>query len=646
MKKIYLLSLAVFTVLFSYSQQINRLMPKVAPGPESFMHVEKEKQMTSATIRKAPQSYLVNGRDLAFIDVGTSGNAYGFYGEPRSFLWTDDHINSVVFTHRMIDDPPVPGQIGYAVSWDNGNTGSWHLDNLVYDPPMGGDPARYPQGGIINSPGNTNPEDAIFTYFSPVLSNINGNWGGYAYGINFLTDINPTNPTQHVESGVPPYRSVPSAFTITQTGISWVVDYSYDMVNAIYTGELIFYRGEMNELNDDIEYEWWTMEALEEEDIINDVKIAFCPSLFNGYDNFGYTCVVSDAASDPIPYTDFHPILFETTDGGETWSDIPNHCQLGGPDGLEEIKNYLPDEILDALFPGGWDRDTLSYNLGYRTGFQVDEMGNAHCMGIVAPSTEEGWFPNQDVMGTFHIWYDRQMESWDAHLLYMNRAFTGDLSGLTMDNRPYISTDMNGDYLFFSWIDTDQEGLEENISPDIYSVSYYPHFEDPYSEVFNVTAFTQAMWMAYFASQSHFVFTEFINNGEEILCTVPFVYEELDPNDPAAEVTFWYIGGFTYTFPGMWRIDENEISILIEVAQNHPNPFSGQTRIDVELKHNSNLSLEVYNLTGQKIIEIDKGSVNAGKHQFEINASNMSRGVYFYQVQAGNSIQTKKMILK
>ncbi len=617
-------------------------MPKLAPGPESFMHAEKESPLPSATIRKAPQSYLVNGRDLAFIDIGTSGNAYGFYGEPRSFLWADDHVNSVVFTHRMIDDPPVPGQVGYAVSWDNGNAGSWHPNNLAYDPQMGDDPARYPQGGIINPMGNTNPNDAIYTYFSPVLSNTNGSWGGYAYGINFLTDINPTNPTQHVESGIPPYRSVPSAFTITQSGISWVVDYSYDMVNTIYTGELIFYRGEMNEQNDDIEYDWWTMEALEEGDIINDVKIAFDPT-----SQIGYACLMSDVESNPQDYSDFHPILYETSDGGESWSEEANHCNLGGPDGIEAIKNYLPDEILDALFPDGWDRDTLSYNMGFNTGFTVDYMRNAHCVGIVAPSTESGWFPNPDVMGTFHIWYDRQMESWDAHLLYMNRTFTGDLGGLTMDNKPYISSDMNGYYLFFSWIDTDQEGLEENVSPDIYSVSYNPlDLQQPYSEVINVTAFSQAMWTAYFASQSHYVFTEFINNGEDIQCTVPFTYEELDPNDPAAEVTFWYIDGFTYTFPGMGGINENGKPIPMEVAQNHPNPFSDQTRIDVELKHNSNLSLEVCTLTGQKIIEIDKGSVNAGKHQFEINASTMSRGVYFYRVQAGNSSQTKKMILQ
>ncbi|MDZ7742037.1 MAG: T9SS type A sorting domain-containing protein [Bacteroidota bacterium] len=459
-----------------------------------------------------------------------------------------------------------------------------------------------------------------------------------------LTAVDPAAPTQHNETNVPPYRLIPDAFTTTQTGIAWMADVSYDVPTSTYLGEYIFYRGEMNEAGTDIEYTSWTMDILEEGDGVNDSKIGFDPT-----GQIGYLCVMSDAVSDPTPYTSYHPILYETTDGGDTWSDEPINCQFGGPDGIENIKNYLPNEILDAIYPDGWDRETVPYNMGFHTGMAVDYMGNPHFTGIVTPASDDGWYPNPDVMGTFHIWYDRETETWDADLLYMNRTFEGVMGEISQYNRPYISSDMQGRFLFISWIDTDQEGVEDNVSPDIYMVSYDMQAEEgsQYSEVMNITSFTQAMWTAYFGSQSNYVFEEYINGDSEIQFTIPFVYEEADPNDPAAPVTFWYIDGYTMTFPNYWLgMEEGQTSMIASVEQNYPNPFSTTTSIEVKLEKASNLSLEVVNLIGQKVLELSKGQVIAGAHKFELSAENLESGVYFYTVKAGNDILTKKMIVE
>jgi hypothetical protein len=93
-------------------------------------------------------------------------------------------------------------------------------------------------------------------------------------------------------------------------------------------------------------------------------------------------------------------------------------------------------------------------------------------------------------------------------------------------------------------------------------------------------------------------------------------------------------------------IDEAELIDDSHVSQNFPNPFNGTTNVQVELENAANLSLVVTNMTGQKVIEINKGFVTAQTHTFSIDATNLQSGVYFYTVTAGDSQVTKKMIVE
>jgi hypothetical protein len=82
------------------------------------------------------------------------------------------------------------------------------------------------------------------------------------------------------------------------------------------------------------------------------------------------------------------------------------------------------------------------------------------------------------------------------------------------------------------------------------------------------------------------------------------------------------------------------------VSQNFPNPFSRTSTITVNLKENANLSLEVTNLTGQQIMLKERGYVNAGTYYFQVDATDLPTGIYFYTVTANDSQVTKKMIVK
>jgi len=82
-----------------------------------------------------------------------------------------------------------------------------------------------------------------------------------------------------------------------------------------------------------------------------------------------------------------------------------------------------------------------------------------------------------------------------------------------------------------------------------------------------------------------------------------------------------------------------------EITQNFPNPFSGNTYFDITLERNANVSMEVYNITGQKVMTQDFGYQATGKHTLMLNGNSLTTGVYFYTVTAGTSRITRKMMV-
>ncbi len=82
------------------------------------------------------------------------------------------------------------------------------------------------------------------------------------------------------------------------------------------------------------------------------------------------------------------------------------------------------------------------------------------------------------------------------------------------------------------------------------------------------------------------------------------------------------------------------------VSQNVPNPFRGASVIEVNVAVPGNVSIEIQNITGQKLMKIDKGYLKTGKYQFSIDGNNFSSGVYIYAVKIGHESYVHKMVIK
>ena len=100
-----------------------------------------------------------------------------------------------------------------------------------------------------------------------------------------------------------------------------------------------------------------------------------------------------------------------------------------------------------------------------------------------------------------------------------------------------------------------------------------------------------------------------------------------------------------YQYSSVVLVD-NIIPKDYNVSQNFPNPFNPTTIIKYQIPQNSFVSLKVYNSLGQEAASLVNGMINAGTYEVQFNASNLSSGVYYYVIKAGNNfVQTKKMIL-
>jgi hypothetical protein len=75
-----------------------------------------------------------------------------------------------------------------------------------------------------------------------------------------------------------------------------------------------------------------------------------------------------------------------------------------------------------------------------------------------------------------------------------------------------------------------------------------------------------------------------------------------------------------------------EIPSSIELQGNYPNPFNPSTTIRYVLPMTGKVAVEVFDILGRNLYQLDLGTQNQGQNEFQFNASGLSSGMYFYRV--------------
>jgi hypothetical protein len=600
---------------------------------------------------------------VSIVNIGTGANVYSYINGGRSMVAVNNDLNTVTNFHRMggvLDPGGYSGDLGYDVSTDGGMTWTNQVECYVAVNNAGGtyytDAARYPNHGIFNPMGNTDPNEAYVTYFCPNLdgSNSPDSWGGYSYGRARIGDV--TDSIRHLLSSHDEYfQYVPDAFCLTNLGEFWCADMNQDWSTGTvaYQGNIIMNRGTWNDETKDWELEQFLIDA----ETIDNSRPAYAQIEFAPDGMTGYMAILGDngevAISSGLSY---FPILFKTTDGGENWSDAMP-VVIAGEDGIGGVHNFLSDaeiaELYEAPVP---DREEIPFTTAFDFNLSVDAWGNPHIAVVVGVT---GADPYSIVTGmsevsgyiftaAFMLSSTDGGESFIGYECGRLKTFRGTFVDLIEDNRMQIARNPAGTKMFVTWLDTDLPGVTDNQQPDIWArgIDLATHKltnnggED---KPHNVTEFSEAMWQAYYHCLGNEVFTD----GD--VFTLPMVYVGFNPEDPAAAVQYKYIQDFAYSEADftITDVEDNYAQIAtFDVAQNFPNPANGSTTVIVTLEETTTLGFELFNMMGQSVFAIPAQKYSAGVQPFTFNASELSSGVYFYTVTAGETQVTRKMIVE
>ncbi len=104
---------------------------------------------------------------------------------------------------------------------------------------------------------------------------------------------------------------------------------------------------------------------------------------------------------------------------------------------------------------------------------------------------------------------------------------------------------------------------------------------------------------------------------------------------------------YNYPLNGIVSVDNNfgEIPVRFELKQNYPNPFNPKTIISYQLPVTNFVKLKVYDILGKEIVTLVNEKQSPGSYSVTFDGSNLSSGIYFYQLTTEGYTDTKRMVL-
>lgn len=129
-----------------------------------------------------------------------------------------------------------------------------------------------------------------------------------------------------------------------------------------------------------------------------------------------------------------------------------------------------------------------------------------------------------------------------------------------------------------------------------------------------------------------------LENNEDAKITDPFNYNNLnfqpETDSPVLKASYWSVTPVTDFIAA-----KNSL-----ILRNYPNPFTGSTKIELQLKKESFVKIVIVNISGSVVSYLQNGELFEGSHEFKFDASRLPAGLYFGKVLVGNETFTLKMV--
>jgi hypothetical protein len=372
-------------------------------------------------------------------------------------------------------------------------------------------------------------------------------------------------------------------------------------------------------------------------------RMAWAPNGMIGYVvNMGHESFTD--SPDSVRY----PVVFKTTNAGATWARVAA-LNVGS---IDSMIGFIRAGYTDIT-------EGFDFNLC------VGSDNNLHIFLPVVPAG-----------ATYTQFYDRPVlcdvfttnggSLWTANMLAIPAggsvgAFLSSTGAAAFQeyNRPQITRTLDGSKMFFTWFETDTliwGSSVGNVQPDMWTVGL-DVATGLYTDSMNLTAGTAADGACNFA-----VISPLVLPGSGAGCyNIPAAYLSSPSNgtyDGSLNVN--YIGGaeicapFTktaaFTTPVgnyvLTGIHENSASSF-SVSQNYPNPFRGETRLDITVQNSSNGGIiEISNILGKVVKTIKLNTLTTGSNTVVIDGTGLSAGIYTYTVTIGGEKVSSKLMVK
>ncbi len=358
-------------------------------------------------------------------------------------------------------------------------------------------------------------------------------------------------------------------------------------------------------------------------------------------------------------FTGYQPIIYNTTDGGETWSLI--RLDFQHPDYQAVMQDYtLPSES-GSIVPHIFESAGVVDKEGHLQ-MIVAMVGTSTDLSVDPDSVANHYDNPGDLYQLSAYSYGLCQFNWIDSLRTKNPLNSSEgnyADSIGWQHRLTASRDDNEKGIWFTWIDTKNTYNQiENLQPDLFGWSYC-HSDPNYtnSGTINYTEGTLYEGFYYFTNSCDRVIFDY----NYLKYTLP-VLQTVSPAEYFSNalvnrpVTFSYISGLEIN-DWYWPVCGNYSGCLLtgnddvfapskfEMSQNTPNPFADETLIRIESSQPVKGWLEIHNLLGKKILQIEVGPIYSYQ-DIIISSDQLKPGIYFYTFVMGDQKLSKKMLVR
>lgn len=647
MKKILLLGLAIGMTIGGFSQSKVAKLNFVQNTAEQRADFNFNKQSNEVT----PNAVNLKSGNAVLLDraeLGKSGNAYSVLTSYQRCLSYDETSGALLGTFRA-DKASYPGALESGTvmghtSADGGN--SWN--HVIVLNPTGDEHAlRYPSGVLYNADGSSNADDLYIITTGP--SHTGGVWD---YSFHGVSDMNGSNLSDYYHTWESENDWARSSMTVVPGAVynfgndyTTVGDAGADQTMKHYVGTTDDpangFVWEYNEVTPD-----WLMDGAD----------GTATALYTNWSawskdgSIGYMWMIG-VSNDSEAYGGYQPQVYYTDDAGDSWDEI----ELDMEDHPTLVEFLPPWE--DANGNAGTVKPTMGISQGGTRAFPgvVDYEGRLHIFAPTFGSSKEsvtdpesGYWTVGEIKGghifDFVLDADGLQDIILVDSIMTEKAADNAFGDVTWDHRLQASKSLDEKVVFAVWADDDNSDDGTLKNPNIYAWGYNTETGVQTDAVnFTMDDLYAGFYFYHYVAE----LTPMVDGFYNIPVSTSITPTEFGGNDATAVVTHTFVNGIGFdesTFIGV----EDGIQMTssqITVSQNQPNPFNGYTSIEITSNTIAPASVEVSNMMGQTVYQMDAGIINGSK-KVNINARDLKSGVYFYTVRMGAESRTMKMIIE